>query len=198
MCSLLSQHRRLVLLVACGLVSLVAGLALKSGPPLARADEDSELAEASRILRGFQISPVELDLSGKNRALVGLGSYIVNARGACNDCHTQPAFAPGGNPFLGEPEVINTDRYLAGGRAFGAAISRNLTPDPETGLPAGLTLREFVLVIRTGVDLDNRLPHTPSEENDLLQTMPWPVFRNMTDQDLAAIYEYLRSIPSVP
>ncbi len=30
--------------------------------------------------------------------------------------------------------------------------------------------------------------------------MPWPVFQDMTDQDLRAIYEYLRSIPrlSIP
>jgi hypothetical protein len=27
--------------------------------------------------------------------------------------------------------------------------------------------------------------------------MPWPVYRHMTDRDLRAIYEYLRSIPSI-
>jgi hypothetical protein len=36
----------------------------------------------------------------------------------------------------------------------------------------------------------------PSEYWD--QVMPWPTLRNMTDQDLEAIYEYLRCIPSVP
>jgi hypothetical protein len=35
------------------------------------------------------------------------GSYIVNAQGGCNDCHTVPSYAAGGNPFLGEPEVIS-------------------------------------------------------------------------------------------
>lgn len=35
----------------------------------------------------------------------------------------------------------------------------------------------------------------PSEENDLLQVMPWPVFRHMTDREHRAIYEYLRAIP---
>jgi len=28
--------------------------------------------------------------------------------------------------------------------------------------------------------------------------MPWPYFRTMSDHDLAAVYEYLRSIPSLP
>src|SRR5690242_12326529 len=56
----------------------------------------------SRIQQGFKIAPVHLDLHGKNRALVGLGSYIVNAVGGCNDCHTWPNYEKGGDPFMGE------------------------------------------------------------------------------------------------
>ena len=52
--------------------------------------------------------------------------------------------------------------------------------------------------MRTGRDLKNRPPHVPSAEVDLLQVMPWPVYRNMSDRDLRAIYEYLRAIPSLP
>ena len=69
-----------------------------------------------QILRGFQIAPVSLNLSGKDAALVGLGSYIVNTTG-CNDCHTHPNWAAGGNPYLGQPEQINTAEYLAGGES---------------------------------------------------------------------------------
>lgn len=152
----------------------------------ARADDESE----SRIQRGFAIAPVPLNLKGKNRALVGLGSYIVNAQGGCNDCHTHPSYAPGGDPFLGQPEQINTAQYLAGGRVFGPFVSANITPDP-TGKPAGLTLGEFRDLLRTGHD-----PDDPPEA--LLQVMPWPVFGKMTDRDLHAIYEYLRAIPSLP
>src|SRR5437762_11312826 len=50
----------------------------------------------SRVAIGYRINPVELRLRGKNPLLVGLGSYLVNASGACNDCHTHPSFAPGG------------------------------------------------------------------------------------------------------
>jgi hypothetical protein len=32
---------------------------------------------------------------------------------------------------------------------------------------------------------------------DLLQIMPWPVYKNMTDHDLRAIYEYLSAIPCI-
>ena len=77
---------------------------------------------------------------------------------------------------------------------FGPFTSRNLTPD-ENGLPAGLTLNQFFQVIRHGTDLDHDPPHVPSDDNDLLQVMPWPIYRNMTDRDLRAIYEFLRAIP---
>ena len=61
------------------------------------------LDELRRIVRGFQIAPVPLNLQGKDLALVGLGSYIVNAQGGCNDCHTNPPFADGGDPHQASP-----------------------------------------------------------------------------------------------
>ena len=61
-----------------------------------------------------------------------------------------------------------------------------------------MTWAQFLLTMRTGRDLKNRLAHVPSEDNDLLQVMPWPVFQGMTDRDLRAIYEYLRTIPPLP
>jgi hypothetical protein len=141
--------------------------------------------------RGLEIAPVPLNLQGKSKKLVGEGSYIVNAQGACADCHTNPIFLPGGNPFLGQTEQINTERYLAGGRAFGPVIrSANITPDAQ-GLPAGLTLDQFIEVMRTGRDFKNRHPQI----SPLLQTHPWPFFAKMTDDDLTAIYEYLRAVP---
>jgi hypothetical protein len=70
-----------------GTAGLAAILALTlTGTAL--ADDDSESA---RIKVGYRIAPVALNLRGKNRALVGLGSYIVNAQGGCNDCHTYPS-----------------------------------------------------------------------------------------------------------
>jgi hypothetical protein len=159
-------------------------------------------AEGSKIQEGFAIAPVPLDLDGKNKALVGLGSYIVNGQGDCNSCHANaaPDFILGGNPYLGEPEQIDPERYLIGGRQFGGLAgprSRNLTPDPVTGLPAGYTFEEFLYVLRTGTDLKGLAPFVPSRQSDLLQApMPWPVFRKMTDRDIRAIYEYLRSVPS--
>ena len=172
---------------------LVASLALTSTAVLAHESEEDQSTRsasnellASRVAVGYRINPVELRLRGKNRFLVGLGSYLVNAGGGCNDCHTHPSFAPGGDPFQGETELINTEQFLAGGRQFGPITSANITPD-EHGRPAGLTFEEFEHLLRTGED-----------EGRILQVMPWNVYGKLTRLDLRAIYEYLSAIPSLP
>jgi hypothetical protein len=151
-------------------------------PVAARADEQAQ------IRRGFEIAPVPLNMAGKDRDLVGLGSYLVNTTG-CNDCHTHPNWADRHNPYVGEPEQINAAQYLSGGRVFGPVTSANITPDKRTGRPAGLTSVEFLYVMRAGRDPDTGM---------ILQVMPWPLYRWKTDRDLIAIYEYLRAIPSLP
>ena len=148
--------------------------------------------ETERIRKGFELAPVELTFRRNLRNQVGLGSYIVNTSG-CNDCHTNPPYVPGGDPFLGQPEQINTAGYLGGGQQFGPFTSRNLTPD-ENGLPAGLTWEQFRDALRNGTDHAHAHPHI----SPLLQVMPWPVFGKKTDRDLRAVYEYLKAIPSLP
>jgi hypothetical protein len=172
-------------------------VALSAKRTTAASDDDSE----SRIQRGFAIAPVKLNLKGKNRELVGLGSYLVNATGDCNGCHAGPSasdptvtaeYAPGGDPFQGQPAVVNKAAYLAGGTLlFGPFIPRNLTPD-KTGRPeGGASFEEFLGILRTGIDPDRAHP----QFGPFLQVMPWPTFHNMTDHDIRAIYEYLSAIP---
>jgi hypothetical protein len=179
-------RRTTPLVVAATVLGLYLTLSVK-----AQNGADRDDGERSRIQLGFELAPVPLNLAGLDPALVGLGSYYLNAQIGCTDCHTWPNYAAGGNPFLGQPEQINTADYLGGGRPFpGGIVSPNITPDPVTGLPAGLTLDEFMHVIHTGADPDN--------PGRLLQVMPWPEFRYMRDRDLMAIYEYLSAIPGVP
>ena len=204
------------ILIIAALVGLILIVALIDGTGGKAQSSDSD----SRIQQGFANAPVTLDLKGKNRALVGLGSYLVNVAGDCNACHNagpgNNQFAEKGNPFFGEPKKINQATYLGGGRNFGPVvpgssaniISRNLTPD-RTGLPeGGETFEDFLLIMRTGVDMDHLHPTCtggvinsgcvpPPYDGDLLQVMPWPNFGNMTDHDLRAIYEYLSAIPCI-
>jgi hypothetical protein len=183
-----SQHSRLL----SGIVFAATASLCANGYADGRdGDDDGYLA--SLIKRGYEISPrgVALNLVGKNRALVGLGSYIVNTSG-CLDCHTHRAYAAGGDPFQGQPEMINAAQFMSGGRTFPPSpfVSSNLTPD-FAGKPAGLSLAEFVKTMRTG--------HNPKDPpGQILQIMPWHVIGKKTDQDLRAMYEYLRAIPSLP
>jgi hypothetical protein len=142
-----------------------------------RADDDRD-SEQSKIRIGFEIAPVHLNLAGKNPALVGLGSYIVNAQGDCNGCHTAGGppnfnYAAGHNPyFLNQgPKKTDPTIYLGGGADFGPAIplppgqyagpdiiARNLTPDKTGRAEGGNTLEQFKRIIRTGIDLDGVHP----------------------------------------
>lgn len=177
----------------------------------------------SRIQIGYNIAPVKLNTKGKNPALVGIGSYIVNAQADCNGCHTSPDYGPqfSTDPtFVGNPPpgVVNPAAYLGGGTFFatfpgGANIfSRNLTPDTSGKPEGGHSLEEFKNIMRTGHDYDQAHPPCPKTgaqgcilgppvtplNGNVLQIMPWPTFSHMSDNDLEAIYEYLSAIPCIP
>jgi hypothetical protein len=168
-------------------LSLFVALSVSSVSQTKSLTTDLSIDEQKRIQKGFEITPVPLNIKGRDRNRVGLGSYIVNAQAACGDCHTCPTYEPGHNPFAGGDGKINAANFLAGGVPFpGGIVSANITPD-QSGKPAGLEFEEYLQLIRTG--------HDPDEPDEILQVMPWPIFRNMTDNDIHAIYDYLSSIP---
>jgi mono/diheme cytochrome c family protein len=143
------------------------------------------------------------------RARVARGEYLVNI-GGCNDCHTPLKMGPKGpEPDLsrrlsGHPESLKmpTPPKLAQGPwAWSAAITNtafagpwgvsytaNLTPDRVTGI--GIWNEEvFVKTIRTGRHWGVSRP--------ILPPMPWQNVAGLTDDDLKAVFAYLRSIPPV-
>jgi hypothetical protein len=158
------------------------GAAASNDPAaVSRDDEGGDgdgAARQARAARGLDISPVPVSLdgrTGRERMLVGLGSYIVNAASDCAGCHSGPAgFLSGGNPF-----------FLGGGQVV---WTRNLTPDPKTGL--ALTRDQFFEAIRTGRDF-----HPGA--TGMLVVMPWTTLRWASDVDLDAIYAYLRAVPPI-
>jgi mono/diheme cytochrome c family protein len=98
------------------------------------------------------------------------GEYLVHA-GGCIGCHTPN---DRGRPL--------PNMEFAGGQVFGDVASANLTPDPS-----GISYYDpqlFREVMRTG-----------KVKARQLKLMPWWVFRNMTDEDLNAIFAYLRTVP---
>jgi mono/diheme cytochrome c family protein len=121
--------------------------------------------------------------------------------GGCNDCHTPKlqSGAPDMSRMLSghpqnaplAPEVIggvSANMMLTAWRGpWGVSLSRNLTPDKETGI-GSWTLAEFKKTIRTGVD---------PEGDVLMPPMPIAEIQNLPDQDLDAIYAYLRTIKPI-
>jgi len=115
------------------------------------------------------------------RAIAEHGREIV-VRTGCIGCHA--ANGPNGPDYT---------RYLAGGGLRsqglnGTYVSRNLTPDPETGL-ARRSDDEVKRVLRSGVFPDGHVaPAT---------TMPWANFSNWTEEDRHAVLIYLRHLKPV-
>ena len=117
------------------------------------------------------------------------GRYIATAVAHCFGCHGDPDFANDAQPKPGTEGAGN----LPQGESFndvsapGILPHPNLTPDKETG--AGTwTDAQFERAIRHGVGHDGRI---------LTSAMPYAFFRSMTDEDVASVIVYLRSIAPV-
>ena len=130
------------------------------------------------------------------------GEYLVTIAG-CHDCHspkidaqmtpdvTRPLSGRPATtipPLQGEGEIRASLDVTAFAGPWGNSFAANLTPDRDTGLGARYTEEAFLKTIRTG--------KKPEGEN-LAPPMPWPVYRQMTDEDLKAVYAYLTTLKPV-
>jgi mono/diheme cytochrome c family protein len=137
------------------------------------------------------------------------GKYIVSTAG-CHDCHTpfKPT-ANGAEPDMsrmlsGHPQdlkmppaptlpegpwlIVSAGTNTAFSGPWGVSFTANLTPDPDTGL-GQWTVQDFKNTIRTGRHM--------GRGRAILPPMPIPVYNNLTDADLEAVFAYLRTIPPI-
>ena len=132
---------------------------------------------------------------------IARGAYLVNIMG-CDDCHTP--MGPDGRPMMqhklaGHPPNAPVATYQGGlfgsfaltntswAGPWGVSFSRNLTPDPETGLGTW-TEADFIKAMRTGQKPNGAI---------MLPPMPWPAYSHATEEDLKAIWAYLRSLKPI-
>jgi mono/diheme cytochrome c family protein len=146
------------------------------------------------------------------QSAVARGAYLVNY-GGCNDCHTPKVFSPSGPApditrlLSGHPAeaqlpvlpagvvgadpskwgAITTADLTAWSGPWGTSFAANLTPD-QTGL-AAWTDSLFIATMRTGKHMGSG--------RVVLPPMPWFSLNALTDDDLRAIFAYLRSLPPV-
>lgn len=148
--------------------------------------------------------------NGPDQDLVARGEYIVTTSG-CNDCHTPMMMGPDGpepdmsRMLSGHPQDLAmppvpalpeggpwlviwaaTNTAIAG--PWGVSFTRNLTPDEETGI-GEWSLKDFKDTLRTGRRM--------GRGREILPPMPIPMYKHFVDEDLEAIYAYLRTIPAV-
>lgn len=143
------------------------------------------------------------------RAKVKRGQYLVRL-GGCNDCHTPFKMGPNGPEpdqsrlLSGHPETLKmppppklgngpwvwaaagTNTAFAG--PWGVSYTANLTPDRLTGIGIW-DEKMFVKTLRTGRHWGVSRP--------ILPPMPWQNIGQSTDEDLSAIYAYLRSLKPI-
>jgi mono/diheme cytochrome c family protein len=109
------------------------------------------------------------------------GGYLSQHAGLCADCHTQRT------GIRSEPDRT---RLLAGMDHPPAGFPKkpsNLTPDAETGI-GRWSERDFIETLRTGKDPAGVTMHP---------FMPWKQIQRMTDDDMRAVYRFLRSLKPI-
>jgi len=155
----------------------------RSVPPVHIKRPKTRLTE--ELKKTFQSSPPLAHVAEPDRSdRVKYGEYLVTA-GHCDACHT--ATDDKGNPYPGmylaggAPLVGNWE----GGKKIQTVNALNLTPD-ASGI-SYFSETTFIDVIRNG----------GFNARPLSNIMPWAFFRNLSDDDLKAIYAYLRTLKPV-
>jgi mono/diheme cytochrome c family protein len=116
---------------------------------------------------------------------VARGRYIY-AVSNCDGCHSERDFTRFGAPVIAGGQGAGA--AVAGPAWLGGAMAApNITPDRETGIGAW-SEGEIVRAIRDGIGRDGQA---------LLPVMPYSGFRQMSDEDAAALVAYLRAMPPV-
>jgi mono/diheme cytochrome c family protein len=183
-------QRRLLLPSACFVAAIAIGAcAQQPAAPATEAAPTPEQTAAAQVERGRML------ISG----------------GGCHDCHTPKKIEGGGpvpdlsralsghpesagvpQPFKQSAEKVWTthanDHLTAWSGAWGVSFAANLTPDQNTGLGIW-TEQMFVDAIKQGKHMGTSRP--------ILPPMPWAEYRHLPDEDLKAMFAYLKTLPAI-
>ena len=170
------------------------------------------LCTAFLLVAGFtQDKPAAQTARVASADVVKRGEYLAVV-GGCHDCHTPKNYgskgpepdmtrAMSGHPSSAKlPEIpsgvmgpgkwtaLTNEHFTAWVGPWGVSFATNLTPDEETGIGTWNEMM-FIKAMRTGKHL--------GEGREILPPMPWPNLAQATDEDLKAIFAYLKSLPPI-
>jgi len=165
----------------------------------------SQCAEKSSENQTTQSESQKPDF-GSFESQIKWGEHLVTI-GACNDCHTpkkMTAHGPdldsslwlSGHPAQLPPPNVNRKEMESKGLAitgdltswigpWGISYAANLTSD-STGI-GNWKEEQFIYALREG-----KFKGLPGSR-PLLPPMPWPMYKHMTNDELKAIFAYLKS-----
>jgi hypothetical protein len=164
---------------------------------------------AVAVVRTQAQSTAALPAGDKAADRVALGAKFVQL-GGCDDCHTTKKMGPNGpeldisRRLAGHPQEMVMPPALAlppgpwvatvagtltaWSGPWGVSFPANLTPDAETGL-GKWTEEEFLAALQTG--------RHQGRGRQILPPMPWQNYSTLPEEDLKAIWAFLRTLPPV-
>ena len=149
---------------------------LRIQKPIQNKVPDHELNLLGKTVKAFMIKPTgpdgEVAKQITRDSSVAYGKYLANNVANCGGCHTERSLS---GAFIGEP--------FAGGSKIENFITPNLTIDSSSRI-FGWSRKNFVDRFRMG-KLISKSP------------MPWQSFQRMSDEELKAIYAYLKTLKPV-
>lgn len=156
--------------------------------PVAKAQPPCQPSFLAKFLSHVAFKPLPFPekpvLAPPTTDKVAYGKYLCTAKVECFSCHS-PSFE---TTNIMEPE--KTPGYFSGGNAMPnlegeIILTRNLTPDKETGL-GNWTEEQFIKAVRFG-----------QRDNKPALRYPMEPFPPLTDEEASAIWAYLQTIPPV-
>ncbi|HVE32804.1 MAG TPA: hypothetical protein VNC18_04555 [Gemmatimonadaceae bacterium] len=159
---------------------------LRTQPAVNHPVPNHEFNALGKVIRATVMSkpvgPASTPLAHSPRgASVETGRYLVESVALCWACHTERNQMTGA---LTGPRFGGTTGFTETDDPTHSWSPPNITSDPETGRLGKMTEDQFVARFRQG----RVLPGSP---------MPWQAFSKMNEEDLRAIYQYLKSVPAV-
>jgi mono/diheme cytochrome c family protein len=155
---------------------------IRSRPPIVHRVPASDYNLLGRVAKAFLIEPIGPSRPIRARVQPGVtveyGEYLVNTVANCAGCHTRRSLRTGKAIGVALSGGFEMESHTVARQKF---VTPNLTPHPKSGHLYAWSEDVFVARFRNAVATSS--------------PMPWASYRKMTDDDLRAIFRYLRSVP---
>ena len=160
---------------------------LRTLAPQRYAEPEKSVDPPMNFIQKFIPQPIDAPVPPPDRSNeVAYGKYVTTIA-ACSECHTPK---DKGKPLPGMEFAGGFEMHTPEFRV----VTANITPHPSTWMGKA-SREEFIARFRAFAHFTvDTAPPAPKGRNTV---MPWIAYSGMTDEDLGAVYAYLRTVPAV-